>query len=87
MMPKCPLRGLAIEKHLGKTGEIVAPAGHLLTESDVTRIETAAVARRLGQEPRVAFLSYSNFGNPEFRCNPASKSTKYTSRNRYCSME
>ncbi len=27
-------------------------------------IETAAVARRLGQEPRVAFLSYSNFGNP-----------------------
>ena len=27
-----------------KTGEVVAPAGHLLTESDVTRIETAAVA-------------------------------------------
>jgi DNA-directed RNA polymerase subunit beta' len=27
-----------------KTGEIVAPAGHLLTESDVTRIEKAAVA-------------------------------------------
>ncbi|WP_439533119.1 NADP-dependent malic enzyme [Polymorphobacter sp.] len=26
--------------------------------------ETAAVARRLGQEPRVALLSYSNFGNP-----------------------
>jgi len=26
--------------------------------------ETAAVARRLGQEPRVAFVSYSNFGNP-----------------------
>jgi malate dehydrogenase (oxaloacetate-decarboxylating)(NADP+) len=25
---------------------------------------TAAVARRLGTEPRVAFLSYSNFGNP-----------------------
>jgi malate dehydrogenase (oxaloacetate-decarboxylating)(NADP+) len=25
---------------------------------------TAGVARRLGQEPRVAFLSYSNFGNP-----------------------
>jgi malate dehydrogenase (oxaloacetate-decarboxylating)(NADP+) len=28
-------------------------------------IETAAVARRMGHEPRVAFLSYSNFGNPE----------------------
>jgi malate dehydrogenase (oxaloacetate-decarboxylating)(NADP+) len=26
--------------------------------------QTAAVARRLGQEPRVAFMSYSNFGNP-----------------------
>ncbi|PZO91653.1 MAG: NADP-dependent malic enzyme [Sphingomonas sanxanigenens] len=25
---------------------------------------TAAVARRMGQEPRVAFLSYSSFGNP-----------------------
>jgi malate dehydrogenase (oxaloacetate-decarboxylating)(NADP+) len=28
-------------------------------------IETAAVARRMGHEPRVAFLSYSTFGNPE----------------------
>jgi malate dehydrogenase (oxaloacetate-decarboxylating)(NADP+) len=28
---------------------------------------TAQVARRLGHEPRVAFLSYSNFGNPEGR--------------------
>jgi malate dehydrogenase (oxaloacetate-decarboxylating)(NADP+) len=27
-------------------------------------IETAGVARRLGHEPRVAFLSYSTFGNP-----------------------
>jgi malate dehydrogenase (oxaloacetate-decarboxylating)(NADP+) len=27
--------------------------------------QTAAMAKRLGQEPRVAFLSYSNFGNPE----------------------
>ncbi|WEK44137.1 MAG: NADP-dependent malic enzyme [Candidatus Sphingomonas colombiensis] len=26
---------------------------------------TAQVARRMGQEPRVAFLSYSTFGNPE----------------------
>jgi malate dehydrogenase (oxaloacetate-decarboxylating)(NADP+) len=30
----------------------------------VIAAETAAVARRLGHEPRVAFLSYSNFGNP-----------------------
>ena len=29
--------------------------------------ETAAVARRMGHEPRVAFLSYSSFGNPPGR--------------------
>ncbi|PZP15863.1 MAG: NADP-dependent malic enzyme, partial [Sphingomonas hengshuiensis] len=28
-------------------------------------MQTALVARRMGHEPRVAFLSYSNFGNPE----------------------
>lgn len=27
--------------------------------------QTALVARRMGHEPRVAFLSYSNFGNPK----------------------
>ncbi len=27
-------------------------------------VETAAVARRLGHEPRVAFMSFSTFGNP-----------------------
>ncbi|MEZ5742149.1 MAG: NADP-dependent malic enzyme [Sphingomonadaceae bacterium] len=36
---------------------------------DLARIavETAAVARRLGHEPRVAFLSFSTFGNPSGR--------------------
>jgi len=29
--------------------------------------QTAAVARRMGHEPRVAFLSYSTFGNPSGR--------------------
>src|SRR6476469_3896833 len=28
-------------------------------------VQTAQVARRMGHEPRVAFLSYSNFGDPE----------------------
>ena len=28
-------------------------------------VHTAAVARRMGHEPRVAFVSYSTFGNPE----------------------
>ena len=33
-------------------------------ELAIIATETAAVARRLGHEPRVAFLSYSTFGNP-----------------------
>jgi malate dehydrogenase (oxaloacetate-decarboxylating)(NADP+) len=37
------------------------PSGEML--ADIAE-QTAAVAKRLGQEPRVAFLSYSNFGNP-----------------------
>jgi len=37
------------------------------TANDLADIaeHTAAVARRMGHEPRVAFLSYSTFGNPE----------------------
>ena len=27
-------------------------------------VQTAEIARRMGHDPRVAFLSYSNFGNP-----------------------
>jgi malate dehydrogenase (oxaloacetate-decarboxylating)(NADP+) len=38
------------------------PTGEQLAE---IAIQTAHVARRMGHEPRVAFLSYSNFGNPE----------------------
>jgi malate dehydrogenase (oxaloacetate-decarboxylating)(NADP+) len=38
------------------------PAAHELAE---IAVHTAQVARRMGHEPRVAFLSYSNFGNPE----------------------
>ncbi len=38
------------------------PSGEQLAD---IAIQTAGVARRMGHEPRVAFLSYSNFGNPE----------------------
>ncbi|HEY5722254.1 MAG TPA: NADP-dependent malic enzyme [Allosphingosinicella sp.] len=38
------------------------PSGEQLAE---IAIQTAQVARRMGHEPRVAFLSYSTFGNPE----------------------
>ena len=37
------------------------------TDLAVIAKETAAVARRLGHEPRVAYLSYSTFGNPPGR--------------------
>jgi len=40
------------------------PSAHEL--ADIAE-HTALVARRMGHEPRVAFLSYSNFGNPEGR--------------------
>jgi malate dehydrogenase (oxaloacetate-decarboxylating)(NADP+) len=38
------------------------PTGEQLAE---IAVQTASVARRMGHEPRVAFLSYSNFGDPE----------------------
>jgi malate dehydrogenase (oxaloacetate-decarboxylating)(NADP+) len=38
------------------------PSGEQLAE---IAIKTANFARRMGHEPRVAFLSYSNFGDPE----------------------
>jgi len=38
------------------------PTGEQLAQ---IAIHTAGIARRMGHEPRVAFLSYSTFGNPE----------------------
>src|SRR3954464_6795591 len=38
------------------------PSGEQLAE---IAVRTANLARRMGHEPRVAFLSYSNFGDPE----------------------
>jgi malate dehydrogenase (oxaloacetate-decarboxylating)(NADP+) len=38
------------------------PTGEQLAE---IAVRTACLARRMGHEPRVAFLSYSNFGDPE----------------------
>jgi malate dehydrogenase (oxaloacetate-decarboxylating)(NADP+) len=38
------------------------PTGDQLAE---IAVQTASVARRMGHDPRVAFLSYSNFGDPE----------------------
>lgn len=46
---------------IGDTTVNERPNGKQLAD---TAIKMAAAARRLGMEPRVAFLSYSNFGNP-----------------------
>jgi malate dehydrogenase (oxaloacetate-decarboxylating)(NADP+) len=45
---------------------ILVGQSHTVFIADTTVAErTAKVARAMGHEPRVAFLSYSNFGNPE----------------------
>ena len=46
---------------IGDTTVNERPQGRQLAD---TAIKMAAAARRLGMEPRVAFMSYSNFGNP-----------------------
>jgi malate dehydrogenase (oxaloacetate-decarboxylating)(NADP+) len=46
---------------IGDTTVTERPSGKQLAD---TAVKMAAAARRLGMEPRVAFLSYSNFGNP-----------------------
>jgi malate dehydrogenase (oxaloacetate-decarboxylating)(NADP+) len=46
---------------IGDTTVTERPTGRQLAD---TAVKMAAAARRLGMEPRVAFLSYSNFGNP-----------------------
>lgn len=54
----------------GKTLFIADTATHLYLDVEnmlsVTK-QTAEIARRMGHIPRVAFLSYSNFGNPKHR--------------------
>jgi malate dehydrogenase (oxaloacetate-decarboxylating)(NADP+) len=46
---------------IGDTTVNERPTGRQLAD---TAVKMAAAARRIGMEPRVAFLSYSNFGNP-----------------------
>jgi malate dehydrogenase (oxaloacetate-decarboxylating)(NADP+) len=59
--------GLSIVLARGRTVFVADTTVHELPTSvemaDIA-VQTAEVARRLGHEPRVAMLSYSNFGNP-----------------------
>ena len=61
------LFGLSIVASRGRTVLIADTSVHELPTpeelADIT-IQSAAEARHLGQEPRVALLSFSNFGNP-----------------------
>ncbi|MDA5194672.1 NADP-dependent malic enzyme [Govanella unica] len=47
---------------LADTAVIERPTARQLAD---LAVQTAAMARRFGHDPRVAFLSYSNFGNPK----------------------
>ncbi len=58
-----------IHMHVGRSDTIFIADTTVTERPTATQLAdiaeaTVAVARRLGQDPRVAFLSYSNFGNP-----------------------
>ena len=59
--------GVSIIIARGKTYLVADTAVHELAEADELAdiaVQTAALARELGHEPRVALLSFSTFGNP-----------------------
>ncbi|MBX7198349.1 MAG: NADP-dependent malic enzyme [Rhodospirillaceae bacterium] len=65
--PTAPVFGLTMVVVKGHTLFIADTAVHERPSSDVLAriaMESASVVRRLGHDPKVALLSYSNFGNP-----------------------
>ena len=65
--PDAPIFGLTMIVARGRTLFVADTAVHERpTQEELARIalESAAAVRRLGHEPKVALLSYSNFGNP-----------------------
>jgi malate dehydrogenase (oxaloacetate-decarboxylating)(NADP+) len=65
--PRARVFGLSIVVAKGHTVFIADTHVHELPEPEVLAdiaIQTAAKARQMGHEPRVALLSFSNFGNP-----------------------
>ncbi|MHA1572194.1 MAG: NADP-dependent malic enzyme, partial [Alphaproteobacteria bacterium] len=60
--------GLSITIAPGRTLFIADTNVHELPDADVMAdiaVQSAAKARQMGHEPKVAFLSFSNFGNPD----------------------
>jgi malate dehydrogenase (oxaloacetate-decarboxylating)(NADP+) len=67
--PGCILFGLSIVIARGRTVLLADTAVHELPSAEEMAgiaIQAAAVARQHGHEPRVALLSFSNFGNPQW---------------------
>ena len=65
--PDSRVMGMSVLLARGRTIFVADTTVSELPESDVLAdiaMEAAHAARRLGHEPRVAFLSYSTFGNP-----------------------
>ncbi len=65
--PHAPIFGLTMIVARGRTLFVADTAIHERpTDAELARIaiESAAAVKRLGHEPKVALLSYSNFGNP-----------------------
>jgi malate dehydrogenase (oxaloacetate-decarboxylating)(NADP+) len=65
--PGAQLFGMSIVVARGRTVIISDTSVHELPSPEVLAditVQTAAKARQLGHEPRVALLSFSNFGNP-----------------------
>jgi malate dehydrogenase (oxaloacetate-decarboxylating)(NADP+) len=67
--PDAILFGLSIVIARGRTVLLADTAVHELPSANEMAgiaIQAAAIARRFGHEPRVALLSFSNFGNPQW---------------------
>src|SRR6185312_7698139 len=65
--PESRMFGLTLLLSRGKTVFIADTTVHELPSAEELAdiaVQAAATARRMGQEPRVALLSFSNFGNP-----------------------
>jgi malate dehydrogenase (oxaloacetate-decarboxylating)(NADP+) len=66
-VPAAPVFGLTMIVVRGRTLFVADTAVHERPNAEVIAriaMESAAVVRRLGHDPKVALLSYSNFGNP-----------------------
>jgi len=78
--PDSHVFGMSLVMTLGKTLFVADTAVHeVLSPEQIADIaqQTAATARSLGHEPRVALISYSNFGHPDLpRAHPVRDAVK-----------